>query len=137
MTSTLLPALFLLPLYPLAKRKFFPPSQVSQYRQAIESEQRSEELAGIVDELVDEAERVEVPDQDGPARTLGIGVDLSKVKDAARASGIEVSGVSKGKISSRIRLRARLRGERPLLQPKKADLLYQDILSVMYLLSLA
>jgi len=115
-TSTLLSALFLLALYPLLKRRFFPSSPVAQYRDALAARQRSEEIAELAEELVDT--EVAEPEDYQPGQGIGLGIDLSKAKEglglggAGSQLGVEVSDLvgDAGKKGERKRkLRERLR----------------------------
>ena len=117
-TSTLLPALFLLPLYPLLKHRFFPASARAQYQDSLEAKRRSEEIADLADELIEDG----VPVQEGHAAGSGfpIGVDLGRARkelDLAReGTGMsigtddETAGLQTGKKGEgRRKIRRRLR----------------------------
>ncbi|KAK4690064.1 hypothetical protein P7C73_g27, partial [Tremellales sp. Uapishka_1] len=86
-SSLLLPALFLLPLYPLLKRRFFPPSPMSQYMALLEERKRVEEASELVEEVVDDQSSV----VEGVHSFSGMGfkVDLNKAKDGLGLGGLE------------------------------------------------
>lgn len=123
MTGTLLPALLLLPLYPLLTYRFFPPSPQILHQEAAEATRRSQQVDEIVDELAEDNDldaKVEdspSAEQSRPSRRagqgLGIGIDLSKVHgirdEVEELTGADLSGAqkkgSKGK-SKKTRLRA-------------------------------
>lgn len=81
-TSTLLPAMCLLPLYPLLKYRFFPPSPIEQYRTSLEAIQRSNEAAELADEMTEtsmDGGQAESGNQLGQG--VGVGFDFRTAGD--------------------------------------------------------
>ena len=115
MTSTVLPALFLASLYPLLKRRLFPSSPLTQYKQALATRERSDDIASLADDLIDTA--TTGAEDFEPGKGFGIGVDFNKAKEsfgirrgAAFEAGVEelvgderTTGKRKSKLRRRLR----------------------------------